>query len=129
MTLSLHQHNVVNPSTPSQILPHNLHLATLGVDHPLVSFNNIFSKFTYECQTYPQMIASQEEAQQLVSDAHQMRLRYEETRSLYLLHLKQALADVQQVDLQLFHIDMHIGQLQHLICKSGLQEIPPAGSR
>jgi hypothetical protein len=39
------------------------------------------------------------------------------------------LADVQQVDLQLFHIDMHIGQLQHLICKSGLQEIPPAGSR
>lgn len=71
------------------------------------------------------MIASQEEAKHLVSDARQMRLRYEETRSLYLLRLKQALADVQQADLQLFHVDMHIGRLQHLICKSGLQEIPP----
>ena len=54
-----------------------------------------------------------------------MRRKYEETKSRHLLRLKQALADVQQADLQLFYVDMHIGRLQHLICKSGLLEIPP----
>jgi hypothetical protein len=54
-----------------------------------------------------------------------LRSKYEEIKSQQLLCLKQALANVQQADLQLFSVDMHIGRLQHLICKSGLQEIPP----
>jgi hypothetical protein len=71
------------------------------------------------------MIASEDEAKRLISDARQLRLKYQETKSQYLVDLKKALADVQQVDIQLFHVDLHIGRLQHLIRKSGLQEIPP----
>jgi len=42
-----------------------------------------------------------------------------------LFRLQQVLVDVQKVNLQLFQTDLHIGRLQHIICKSGLQEIPP----
>jgi hypothetical protein len=76
-------------------------------------------------QEYPQKIASQEEAEQLVSDACRLRIEYEDTKAQCLLHLQQLLVDMQKVDLQLFKVDLHIGRLQHLICKSGLQEVPP----
>ena len=63
-----------------------------------------------------------------MSDARQLRVQRAEAKARLLQHLEQALTDVQQADMQLFLVDMHIGRLQHLICRSGLEEIPPVVS-
>ena len=76
-------------------------------------------------QHYPQSIASQEEAELLVSDARQMRRDYEEAKKQHLLCLEEILTNLRKLELQLFKTDLHIGRLQHLICTSGLQEVPP----
>ena len=76
-------------------------------------------------QQYPETLSSQEEAQQLVANARQLRVEYQDTRNQYLLRLKQVLDDIRRADFHLFQVDSHIGRLQHLICKSGFQEIPP----
>jgi hypothetical protein len=80
----------------------------------------------FDIQNYPPIIATQEDAELLISDARRLRLEYEELKAQHVLHLKKAFANVQRADLQLFQIDLHIGRLQHLICNSGLQEVSPA---
>ena len=94
--------------------------------HQVVIFQTpIDLEFCKHPQHCPQSIVSQEEAERLVSDARQMRQGYEENKKQHLLCLEEILTNLRKLELQLLKNDLHIGRLQHLICTSGLREVPP----
>jgi hypothetical protein len=75
---------------------------------------------TYNFQDLPSKIDSQQEAQQLIENACNLRVGYQEMKVEYLRRLQILLDEISRIDNKILEVDIHIGKIYHLVDRSGL---------
>ena len=90
-----------------------------GLGHNLIT-NNF--------QSLPSKVGSSEEAHQLIGQACELRVEYQEKKADSLRRLQEVLNEVKWFDDKILEVDIHIGKIYHIVVRSGFKIPPPAVS-